>query len=102
MVECGHTITHLPHCIQRSGSQTGTSRAMLRFSPSRGSGRIGSIHWKCAHRQQIALTGQQRRGYRPDELRCVLRDGGLDIESARCSIRNGDFIEMANAESTAA
>src|SRR5689334_25397428 len=32
IVECGHTITHLPHSIHRSGSQTGTSVAMLRFS----------------------------------------------------------------------
>src|SRR5579863_8947227 len=29
---CGQTITHLPHCMQRSGSQTGISWAMLRFS----------------------------------------------------------------------
>ncbi len=29
---CGQLRTHLPHWMHRSGSQTGTSRAMLRFS----------------------------------------------------------------------
>src|ERR1700693_1708810 len=32
MTECGQTITHLPHWMQRSSSHTGISRAMLRFS----------------------------------------------------------------------
>src|SRR6185369_2253160 len=32
IVECGQTITHLPHSIHKSGSQTGTSCAMFRFS----------------------------------------------------------------------
>ena len=29
---CGQTMTHLPHWMQVSGSQTGISSAMLRFS----------------------------------------------------------------------
>src|ERR1035438_1864135 len=29
---CGHTITHLPHWMQRSLSHTGMNCAMLRFS----------------------------------------------------------------------
>jgi hypothetical protein len=29
---CGHTNTHLPHWLQRSGSQTGIASARLRFS----------------------------------------------------------------------
>ena len=32
MTACGQTITHLPHWMQTSGSQTGTSVARLRFS----------------------------------------------------------------------
>src|SRR5512139_866156 len=32
MTACGQTITHLPHWMHRSGSHTGTSSAMLRFS----------------------------------------------------------------------
>ena len=32
MTECGQTKLHWPHWMQRSGSQTGTLSAMLRFS----------------------------------------------------------------------
>src|SRR5579859_3098043 len=32
MTACGHTITHLPHWMQISSSQTGMSCARLRFS----------------------------------------------------------------------
>ena len=32
MTACGQTNTHLPHWIQTSGSQTGTSAAKFRFS----------------------------------------------------------------------
>src|SRR5512136_161700 len=32
MTACGQTKTHLPHWIHRSDSQTGISKAMLRFS----------------------------------------------------------------------
>ena len=32
ITECGQTITHLPHWMQISGSHSGTSSAMLRFS----------------------------------------------------------------------
>ena len=32
MAACGQTSEHLPHWMQRAGSQTGMSMAMLRFS----------------------------------------------------------------------
>src|SRR5512138_3316289 len=32
MTACGQTMTHLPHWMHRSDSQTGMSRVMLRFS----------------------------------------------------------------------
>src|SRR5512136_2445818 len=32
MTACGQTKTHLPHWMHRSDSQTGISRAILRFS----------------------------------------------------------------------
>src|SRR5262249_10546363 len=51
MTACGQTIAHLPHWMQVTGSQTGISVAMLRFSycavpvgnvPSHGSALTGS------------------------------------------------------------
>ncbi len=76
MVACGQTITHLPHSMHRSGSHTGTSSAMLRFSHcavavghvpsagrrSRGARRLGPPKFRRSRSARSRARQRDRRG----------------------------------------
>src|SRR5215204_3470597 len=75
IVECGQTRTHLPHSIHKSGSHTGTSCAMLRFSqrvvptgyvPSSGNALTGS--WSPRPAIISAVTLRTKSGASADIL----------------------------------
>ena len=87
MTACGQTIAHLPHWMQTSGSQTGISSAMLRFSHAAvPTGKVPSYGQR-AHRQAVARADDHRAEDVADELgrgsghRGPPADGGRDASS---------------------
>ena len=68
IVACGQTMAHLPQSMQIAGSQIGIIWAMARFSYLRRPGREGPVDGQRAHRQQVALAGDQPRRDAGDEV----------------------------------
>ena len=106
MTLCGQTMAHLPHWMQTSGSHTGISSAMLRFShfavpvgyvPSTGSALTGKLSpWPAIMRAVTSRTNCGACGDTAGGIAIVLvaAVGNLHLEQVRQRVVHGGEVHL--------